>query len=386
LLSIGIVDRASRHPHGKRRSRRSSRRRNLRVVAWMLACGAAALFLMLAVGRQIGEADRARIEAADASAAAVDDSDIDAPVVDDHDLTAGRPVYRYSVIPGGAYTPRELEDAMNRDPVVAEAYRSVAAAGVHAEVVAADTQAYMSYRVGDGIYWTKHPIRLRRGETILTDGATELRGRCGNGISFDPMLPTADSEPTPMELEALVAPTPPVVGSRPLAFDFLAQGGIPWSFSPNGLSAAGSTPGGLVGAIQPAAVGGTPPAGEGVSPLDVAPPPDASVDVPGAPSLPPGTPSLPPGTPSLTPSVPGFELASGPSGGDGTPIVLVTIPGGLDTSTIDGFGDGGTHTGTPSSPTPDGPAAPVPTPEPGTMLLIGGGLAGMIARRLRSRR
>ena len=62
----------------------------------------------------------------------------------------------------------------------------------------------MSYRIGDTIYWTKKPLRLRRGEAILTDGVTEIRARCGNCLSLEPLLPTSDEEPEPYEFEALL--------------------------------------------------------------------------------------------------------------------------------------------------------------------------------------
>ncbi len=107
---------------------------------------------------------------------------------------------------------------------MAAEYRGVAAKGVHAEVVPADRMAYMSYRIADKIYWTKHRIKLRQGETILTDGKTQLRGRCGNGISLDPMQPTDEAEPAPLELEALSEA--PLLASQRLPFDLASPGGL----------------------------------------------------------------------------------------------------------------------------------------------------------------
>jgi PEP-CTERM motif len=258
-------------------------------------------------------------------------------------VSPARPVYRYSVIPGGAYNAHELAEAIERDPVVAAAYRTVSAGGVRAEGVPADRLAYMSYRIGDQIYWTKHPIRLRRGETILTNGSAQLRGRCGNGISLVPMLPTADSEPAPLELEALSAGESPLLPARRLAFDrafaLAAPAGTSLSFGHQDELGTGSPWGESSGAsdlpFPPGLFPGTPPVGS--TPI----PPDTS-------------PSGPP-----PPDVPGSDTPTG------SPIPSDTPP--------------------PGGPTPETPSAPVPTPEPGTILLVGGGVVAAALRRLRSR-
>ena len=77
-------------------------------------------------GQREAQSDIAAVEQEDA-----DNPDLDsiagAASADDLDLATGRPVYRYSVIPGGAYDAHELAEAIDRDPVVAGAYRTVAA-------------------------------------------------------------------------------------------------------------------------------------------------------------------------------------------------------------------------------------------------------------------
>jgi hypothetical protein len=108
------------------------------------------------------------------------------------------------VIPGGVVNQRELRDALTRDSVVAMHYRAVSVADVQVKHLTEDRLAYVSYRIGDKIYWTKKPLRLRRGEAILTDGVTEIRARCGNCLSLEPLLPTSDEEPTPFEFDALL--------------------------------------------------------------------------------------------------------------------------------------------------------------------------------------
>ena len=140
-----------------------------------------------------------------------------------------RPVFRHSVIPGGVYTADEVEAAMNNDRVVAAHYSAVNARGLRVETLPEDRAVYMSYRIGDDVFWTKQKVRLKQGETILTDGVNHIRARCGNCIAFAPMEPTADDEPGEMEFDALTD-DPEVVQSRmPLGSEWLRQpfAGIP---------------------------------------------------------------------------------------------------------------------------------------------------------------
>jgi hypothetical protein len=121
--------------------------------------------------------------------------------------------YRYSVIPGGARTQQELVNAIAQDGVVAAHYRSVSIGAVRAETVKRDRLVYVSYRRNNKIFWTKQQVRLSQGETILTDGVTQIRGRCGNCISVQPMTPTADDEPETAQFDALTATDPEEVAS-----------------------------------------------------------------------------------------------------------------------------------------------------------------------------
>ncbi len=106
-----------------------------------------------------------------------------------------RPIYPLSVIRGGAYTAEEANAAIDRDPVVAEHY-SVFQRALLTTVRSPFTRAvFVSYRRGNAIYWTRHPIALHEHETLLTDGANYARARCGNRISLVQQLPVSDEEP-----------------------------------------------------------------------------------------------------------------------------------------------------------------------------------------------
>ncbi|MGH9495399.1 MAG: PEP-CTERM sorting domain-containing protein [Candidatus Sulfotelmatobacter sp.] len=106
-----------------------------------------------------------------------------------------RPVYPYSVVAGGVRDARELKWAAEHDPVVAAHY-----AGFdydHARVVrlVLARTAFISYRIGNKVYWTRHRVSLKKGETVLTDGKIIARTRCANRVETVPQQANAEIEP-----------------------------------------------------------------------------------------------------------------------------------------------------------------------------------------------
>ena len=134
-----------------------------------------------------------------------------------------RVVYPYSVIPGGVQTPEDLRQVSDHDRVVGGHY-----AGFdfrNARVIELDQPklVYLSYRMGDRIFWTAKRIGLRKGEKLITDGRITARTRCANQVSeaaqpvvssaeppasaFEmPFDGTAAQIPFPGDLNALMAP------------------------------------------------------------------------------------------------------------------------------------------------------------------------------------
>jgi hypothetical protein len=118
-----------------------------------------------------------------------------------------RPVYPYSVIAGGVKDASELKWMADHDPVVRAHY-----AGFdydHARVVrlALARTAYVSYRIGNKVYWTRHRISLHKGETLITDGRITARGRCGNRVEEVPQQASSESEPPAAKFEEPVQPS-----------------------------------------------------------------------------------------------------------------------------------------------------------------------------------
>ena len=125
------------------------------------------------------------------------------------------------MIPGGAYTLDELQEARLRDPVVSSHYSDFDPG--HAKVLRLPRpmMAYVSYRLGSEIFWTRKQLHLVKGETVLTDGVHRIRARCGNQISEKPQPKTSPleaeekafnsvkpSHPKPLPMLAELAPLP----------------------------------------------------------------------------------------------------------------------------------------------------------------------------------
>lgn len=280
------------------------------------------------------------------------------------------PVYRYSVIPGGAHNRAELVDAINRDGVVADHYRTVSLDRVRAERLTEARQAYVSYRVNDRVYWTKHKVTVPAGEAILTDGTITIRARCGNCIADEPQLPTSAAEPPVAELDAVAPAIPALLPSLARAPGI--GPGLPDQSAalPPGSSRS-------LGPLVPVIPFGLASAGgaQKRSPAQVASSPELA-DL--AASL------SDPEHQNTVGSVPGGLTPVGL--GRGGPRIGELFPGEFIPGTLipQTLPDG-------SSPplgddwTREVPEQPAPIPEPSTIVLLGTGLAGAMWRGVRSR-
>ena len=141
-----------------------------------------------------------------------------------------RPVYPYSVVAGGIEDARELKWVAEHDPVVASHY-----AGFdydHARVVrlVLARTVYVSYRIGNKVYWMRHRVSLHKGEKLITDGKMTARARCGNRVEEVPQQATSSSEPAAAKFDEPVQPSPgTAVQSPPVAFQsaLLNRPGMP---------------------------------------------------------------------------------------------------------------------------------------------------------------
>jgi hypothetical protein len=107
-----------------------------------------------------------------------------------------RPVYPYSVVPGGVEDAKELKWVAEHDPIVAAHYAGFDYQRAQVVRLAMAQTVYLSYRIGSRIYWTSHRVKLKKGETLITDGRMTARTRCANRVEEKPQQEASPAEPT----------------------------------------------------------------------------------------------------------------------------------------------------------------------------------------------
>ena len=187
------------------------------------------------------------------------------------------PVYPYSVVPGGVSSREALQAAVAADSVVARHYAGFDLHATRVIQLSAPRFAYVSYRSGDNIFWTRNKIKIPAGESLLSDGSNLARTRCGNRLSEVPKTPTTLHDPPLRVMENPVPRQQPPLIFRPEP-----------SFNPEWTSKQGDDP------VFPAAGLPPPPDGENPPPI-FGPPPIPPIFVPpigGNPSSPPTPPPI----------------------------------------------------------------------------------------------
>lgn len=197
-------------PSARNRKSRHSRSRATKIV--LIVLGLSIALAWFAVRHSPAPASSLAFSLDDASLALPSHLTVDFPAA----ASAERPLYPYSVIPRGATSARELQTALEADPVAAAHYAGFRAAEARVLRVHKDRPVYVSYRLGNQIFWTRRPVLLHAGETLLTDGANLARTRCGNRVSVDPVGPTSPAEPPAHILNVPAEPRAPETFTEPL--------------------------------------------------------------------------------------------------------------------------------------------------------------------------
>jgi hypothetical protein len=268
-----------------------------------------------------------------------------------------RVVYPYSVVPGGVESSEELRDASAHDPVVSEHYAGFDFQKAHVVKVRQARLAYLSYRIGDKIYWTTKQVSLHAGENLITDGKMTARSRCGNQVSALPQKKHSKEEPAIAQFDQ------PISGSSmktPFPDNF--HSALESRIGPGWGSPA-------LGPMSPLALlaGGASPLGGGYLPI-------------GSPLAPGSTCTSRSGGECVTTSSPSGPTPGPGSGGPGSGGPGSGGPGSGGPGS-GGPGSGGPGSGGPGSGGPGpGPGSPsTPVPEPGTFgLFLAEVVAGII--------
>ena len=239
----------------RRRSRRHRRNRFLRRGLIVPFCAALTGFSAVVIlkyltpslfnAAHVVEPDRQSTEASRERALAVQEEALR--------QLENRRFYRYSVIPGGVRDVHELKWAADHDPVVRDHYRGFDYD--HARIVrlVLARTAYVSYRIGKKVYWTRRRISLKKGETLITDGKITARTRCGNRVEEMPQQLTSVLEPPAVQFDE---PAMPALGTAstlpPVPFvSSLSQNPAPGSGPTSPLTVVDTFPGGAWVPILP---------------------------------------------------------------------------------------------------------------------------------------
>jgi hypothetical protein len=107
----------------------------------------------------------------------------------------GQVVYPYSVVPGGVRSPEELHQAALRDRVVNRHFSGFDFRRAKVVELQQAKLAYLSYRMGNKVFWTKKQVHLRKGEKLISDGVISARTRCANQVSATPQNAVSAEEP-----------------------------------------------------------------------------------------------------------------------------------------------------------------------------------------------
>jgi len=197
----------------RRRTPRHRRNRKIRrVLVGVFCLGLAIGFASVALQRLSPSIFRAsRLTGPDAQASEASQDMLALTQQESLRQIESRPIYPYSVVPGGVRDVSELKWVAEHDPVVAEHYLGFDYDHAQVEVLKATLTAYVSYRIGKKVYWMRKPVSLRKGETVITvHGKVRARARCGNRVEEVPQQATSTSEPPATKFEE---PTHPATGT-----------------------------------------------------------------------------------------------------------------------------------------------------------------------------
>jgi len=135
----------------------------------------------------------------------------------------------YPVVSGGVNIAKILK--MQKEGY----YADVDASTLHAVIVSKDFDAYVQYRRGGKVYWTKHAQVVRKNTLLFCDNAGHcVKADCGNEISLIPQEPNEPFEPfdTALDTPIFDEPLPPPSTGSPVPPDLPPSTGLPPTSQP----------------------------------------------------------------------------------------------------------------------------------------------------------
>lgn len=104
-----------------------------------------------------------------------------------------------SLVPGGVGSLEDMRARANSDPVLGKLFAGFNWSAARCSTYPEDFAAFVSFRRGARVLWSKKPILIKHGTAYCTDGAMSFLMRCGNLIRMTP-APDAQSEDIPEEI------------------------------------------------------------------------------------------------------------------------------------------------------------------------------------------
>jgi len=134
-----------------------------------------------------------------------------------------------------------FEHVVRNDAVLAKYYANFNFANAKLGINNQETMAYVAHRSGDIIKKTKKPIKLPKGDIVISDGTTVVRAFCCNDIELPP--PSAGNPDINMTPEAgVVQPELPIIYPEDPNYTALLSVYSPLSSSSNVTNTPVSTP------------------------------------------------------------------------------------------------------------------------------------------------
>src|SRR5262249_54425750 len=113
-----------------------------------------------------------------------------------------------ALLRGGFTSVDEFYERVHEDPVLHSFYGDCADRNASMQPLQEDIVVFSTFRKGSQIKWASKPLRVRKGEYVMTFCGKTVLARCGNLISMAAMQPSEDIPPAQLEtpIDPIVPP------------------------------------------------------------------------------------------------------------------------------------------------------------------------------------
>lgn len=105
----------------------------------------------------------------------------------------------FALLRGGFTSVDEFFERVKEDPILHSFYGDCSDRNASLHPLAEDITVFSTFRKGAQIKWASKPLRVRKGEYVMTFCGKTVLARCGNLISMAAMQPSEDVPPALLE-------------------------------------------------------------------------------------------------------------------------------------------------------------------------------------------